>query len=389
MPRRILRVDSGVVSVAREARFDSEEQLHRAIAAHPEVLPSEDVGLGPLVALASELDLGAGPMDLLAADAQGRLVIIEFKRGTENPDVRKVVAQVLDYGSSLWRVSYGALEQGCQACKPGFTDSPEHVADALHQLGENYDEGAFLDGITRCLETGAFVFLYVGRDLDNRTRRIMTYLADGARMTFFAVEVDHFHAGDAHTSVLVPRTAYVPSWVSAPAGVQDAGTTPTIATASAETLDLVGKMDALAKELGLTVARRRTGPAYLPKSLEPVQYSSSGVGVYASRRGMEVNLSVFRPYGEDATAEQLLAALGSATGNALRGAHDWPAVPCAMVTSNWDRVRSEVLIPYFQARAAHATIPIVEDAAPSREQVEPFAAVPGGADANIARDPEG
>jgi hypothetical protein len=71
----------------------------------------------------------------------------------------------------------------------------------------------------------AFVFLYVGRDLDERTRRIMTFLAEGARMTFFAVEIDHFHAGDAHTSVLVPRTAFVPSWVSAPGGVE--GTAPT------------------------------------------------------------------------------------------------------------------------------------------------------------------
>ena len=81
--RRILRLDSGTPSVAREAPFDSEGQLHRAIAQHPEVLPAEDVGLGPLVVLANELDLGAGPMDLLAVDARGRLAIVEFKRGTE------------------------------------------------------------------------------------------------------------------------------------------------------------------------------------------------------------------------------------------------------------------------------------------------------------------
>ena len=92
MARRVLRLDAGVVSVAREARFESEEQLHRAIAEHPEVLPAEDVRLGPLIPIANQLDLGAGPIDLLATDAQGRLVIVEFKRGSENPDVRKVVA---------------------------------------------------------------------------------------------------------------------------------------------------------------------------------------------------------------------------------------------------------------------------------------------------------
>ena len=103
MTRRILQLDGAKLSVSTESRFATERDLHVAVAAHPEVLPSEDVGLGPLVALGTELGFGAGPLDLLAADPQGRLVIVEFKRGTENPDVRKVVAQVLDYGASLWR----------------------------------------------------------------------------------------------------------------------------------------------------------------------------------------------------------------------------------------------------------------------------------------------
>ncbi len=348
MTRRILRLDGGAISVAQEARFDSEAQLHSAIAAHPEVLPAEDVGVGPLVALASELDLGAGPMDLLATDGNGRLVIVEFKRGTENPDVRKVVAQVLDYGSTLWRFAYEELERRCQACKPTFQEPlDEHVGDVLRRLGEMYDEDSFRAGITRCLDAGSFVFMYVGRDLDERTRRIMTFLAEGARMTFFAVEVDQFHAGDAHTSVLVPRTAFVPSWVNTP----DTGTT---LVADPETLSLMGRMDELASELKLHVDRRRTGRVYLPATLEPVPNANSGVGVYASQRGMEINLSIFRAYGEDATAARLLAALGAATHTNLGTGYTWPSVKCEKVNENWDRVRSEVFIPYFQARLAHA-----------------------------------
>ena len=369
MPRRILRLDGGVVSVAREARFDSEEQLHRAVAEHPEVLPSEDVGVDPLVAVANELDLGSGPLDLLAVDAQGRLVIVEFKRGTENPDVRKVVAQVLDYGSSLWRLSYEDLEQRSRACAPGFPDSlAEHVEERLRRLGEDFDQEAFRTGVSRCLESGAFVFLYVGRDLDERTRRVMTFLAEGARMTFFAVEVDHFHAGDAHTSVLVPRTAFVPSWVSAPGGVQAVSVTPTIETASPEMRDLVGRMDLIAQELHLTVSQRRTGRVYLPKTLEPVPDASSGVGLYASQRGVEINLSVFRHYAEDELADGLLAALGSVTGVNMRKARDWPAVPASTLIGNWQRAKAEVLLPYFQAREAHAAMePLVIAEATNRE----------------------
>jgi RecB family endonuclease NucS len=80
MPRRIIRIDGSTTSVARESPFESEAKLHDAVTSHPEILPSEDLNLGFLVTLATELDLGSGPMDLLAADAQGRLVIVEFKR---------------------------------------------------------------------------------------------------------------------------------------------------------------------------------------------------------------------------------------------------------------------------------------------------------------------
>jgi hypothetical protein len=113
-------------------------------------------------------------------------------------------------------------------------------------------------------------------------------------------------------------------------------------------------MDVLAKELGLVVSARRTGKQYLPRLLEPVSYASSGVGVYASHRGMEINLSVFRAYGEDGIANTLLAALGDATGVSMRQAKDWPAVPCAKVLATWTRIRSDVLEPYFRARAGHA-----------------------------------
>ena len=217
MTRRILQLDGAKISVSAERRFDSEQDLHGAVAAHPEVLPSEDLGLGPLVALGTELDFGAGPLDLLAADPQGRIVIVEFKRGTENPDVRKVVAQVLDYGASLWRTSYDEVGRRCAGTDgPAAPDLAAIAAAGCARLDVPFDPDAFQAGVEAVLDSGEFVFLYVARDLDERTRRIMTYLAEGPRMKFFAVEVDYFRAGDGPSAVLVPRTAFVPSWVAEP-----------------------------------------------------------------------------------------------------------------------------------------------------------------------------
>ena len=75
------------------------------------------------VTLAVEFDFGSGPMDLLAVDAAGRLVSVEFKRGSENPDVRKVIAQVLDYGNSLWRTGYEDFERAWEPVTRRTTQS--------------------------------------------------------------------------------------------------------------------------------------------------------------------------------------------------------------------------------------------------------------------------
>ncbi len=44
--RRVVDVQGGVVSVSEESRVAAEYDLEHAVAAHPEVLPSEDLGLG-------------------------------------------------------------------------------------------------------------------------------------------------------------------------------------------------------------------------------------------------------------------------------------------------------------------------------------------------------
>lgn len=353
--RRILRLDSGAISVAKESRFDTERDLHQAIAQHPEVLPSEDLALGPLVTLATELDLGHGPIDLLAADSRGRLVIVEFKKGTENSDVRKVIAQVLDYGSALWRASYDDLEERCWRCNPGFDDALiDHVAAQLDGIGEGgFDPIAFRKGVETSLNTGNFVFLYVGRNLDARTKRIMTYLAEGPRMTFFAVEVDYFHSGDPNSAVLVPRTTFVPSWVAE----ADGGTSrPSLSLdelltqAPLAVRELMAHMDVMAKDMHLAVSDTRTGRVYRPRPHEP------GVGVYASGRGVEFNLKSFRERGENTFADEFLDTLTRFAGRPVN-AREWPAVPCDALTKDWPRARAEVIEPYFRARAAHFESP--------------------------------
>ncbi|HEY4278974.1 MAG TPA: hypothetical protein VGM91_12170 [Conexibacter sp.] len=351
MTRRILNLDGSEVTVSRQARFDSEQLLDDVVTGHPEVLPSEDLGLGPLVALGRQVDFGAGPIDLLAVDPQGRLAIVEFKRGTENPDVRRVIAQLLDYGSSLWRTPYNELECRCAASR-GCSDVRlvDLVAERCTVLDTAFDPEAFRRGIESTLDAGDFVFLYVGRDLDERTRRIMTYLAEGPRMTFFAVEVDYYTRAVGETAVLVPRTAFVPTWIAeAPAGASSR-MPRSGEPASREFRELTAHMDEVASELGLIVKSSKTGRNYQLADPERGVKYTSGIGVYSSGRGAEFNLSVFRELGHDRAADDLLQRIRDVTGESTSAAH-WPSVPCESLIRDWPRTREQLIKPYFTARS--------------------------------------
>ena len=349
MTRRILQLDGAKVSVSTESRFATEQALHAAVAAHPEVLPSEDIGLGPLISLGTELSFGAGPLDLLAADPQGRLVIVEFKRGTENPDVRKVVAQVLDYGASLWRTSYDEVSRRCAGADGrAVPDLAAIAAAGCARLDVPFDPDVFRAGVEAELDSGEFVFLYVGRDLDERTRRIMTYLAEGPRMKFFAVEVDYFRAGDSPSAVLVPRTAFVPSWVTEPSAAPGSSTAA-LASAPPEFHQLLSLMDDFAADHGLIVSTGKTGRNYRPHRTPDGAPPASGVGIYSTGRGAEFNLQVFRELGRDDLADDILRRIGELTGD-IPTAAQWPTLTWELLARDWDLARATLLEPYFGAR---------------------------------------
>jgi len=179
-------------------------------------------------------------------------------------------------------------------------------------------------------------------------------------MTLFAVEIDYYLEGASKGAILVPRTAFVPSWITGPAAAVRSGarTKPNLADVSPEFRELVARMDEIATEMGLQVRQRRTGWSYLPPVLEEgVHYATAGVGVYASGRGVEINYSVLRDLGHAEVADELLARLEAVSGTSVRHSRNWPAVPCASLLQDWARTCAEVIEPYFRARMESAMPP--------------------------------
>ena len=340
--RKALQVrGEGVVSVLAESQLPKEALLHQAVADHPEALPHEDFGLGPLITVANELSLAAGSLDLLLVDPQGRLSLCEFKKGSENPDVRKVVAQLLDYGASLWQLSYEELEALAQRAQPGFDNTlVEYAEGGFKDIGATrFDPDAFRLGVESSLKSGAFVFLYVARDLDAKTLRIMTYLGEGPRMSFFGVEVDHFRSTDGD-SLLVPRTVFVPSWVRE--------AKPSLGDPDADAL--ISLMDSLAGHLGVKVDLAATGKRYRGPG-------QSYIGVYRSARGIEFGLRYLRDAGYETLTDTLITRMQEWIGHPLQGSGEFPAFRCGRVIEDWERVATDIIEPFLTADRTAQTPP--------------------------------
>lgn len=333
--RRVLRRDGEKLTVLVEQRIPAESDLQRAFIEHPEALPSADIGLGTLVSLGWELDFGAGPLDQLAVDRSGRPVVVEFKKGTENPDVREVVAQMLDYGSSLWRLSYEGLEarvqdNGSYTLITEGMSLADHVGARLAELGEPFDPQAFEQGLRARLDDGSFVFAYVARDLDDRTRRVLTYLADGAHLDVFAVEVDWF--GDvAGGTVIVPRVAFVPSWIIEPDHA------PSVVYPEAD--ELAAKVEQVASSYGIAGKKSETGRRWGEPTLLGVYRSSSGVMFWFPE--------IEQAAGADAAAE--IRSMLERFLPSRKFSKGYPMFAPRDFINRWPEAESEVFRPLFEA----------------------------------------
>ena len=87
--------------------FREEAELQKYIFENPDSIPLEEIEENvQFTVLEKEFPVNVGSIDILGVDDEGDLYIIETKL-YKNRDKRQVLAQVLDYGASLWE-SFGS-----------------------------------------------------------------------------------------------------------------------------------------------------------------------------------------------------------------------------------------------------------------------------------------
>lgn len=175
------------------------------MADNPDSLPLDDLKEDlRLLVIGREFPTRSGPIDVLAIDRDGELYIIETKL-FKNPDKRRVVAQMLDYGAALWQ---------------GYSDPDDFVGDIDATLMQSKGSGltaqlrtlyemeeehvpAVTEAIKRNLISGSMRFIVLMDRLSERLRNLILFINQKSRFNIYAVEMEFYrHEG---MEIVIPR----------------------------------------------------------------------------------------------------------------------------------------------------------------------------------------
>jgi hypothetical protein len=207
MARKIIvqREGESRPAMLTEMLADDEAQLQEIVKDNPDLLPVDEFGMaGPLMVVGRETTLSSGYVDLVCLSQGGDLLLVEFKTGPQNSDFRHALAQLVDYGSDIWRMTYEEFES---TIANRFFSS-DHCRDARLQGKTSLDEAtlaiwsdlaqeetSFQERLTVQLISGAFHYVVVAQHFTPTMERTVEYLnATMSRARFYAVELVRFAA---------------------------------------------------------------------------------------------------------------------------------------------------------------------------------------------------
>ena len=157
-------------------QMESELNLEETLVSNPKLL------LNGLTLVGRQTPTEGGPLDLLGVDEYGRLCVFELKRGVV---ARDAVAQVIDYASDLDGMGWTDL---CSLISENSgSNGIEEIEDFEAWHSQNYD------GLESLKPLRLFL---VGLGADDRTERMVKFLADNSGMDISLLTFQGFAHGD-------------------------------------------------------------------------------------------------------------------------------------------------------------------------------------------------
>jgi NTP pyrophosphatase (non-canonical NTP hydrolase) len=186
--------DGGDARIVQKSQFGQELKLQQYIHDHPEAIPVYDIQADKrLFVAAREFFTESGPIDALAFDGDGDIYIVETKLYA-NPDKRRVVAQMLDYGASLWK-HFGSFDKFLS--KLNEHTQAKWQCDFRQKVQEVYEltdeeAGELLESIKANLGSGNLKFVVLMDSMEERLKDLITYINQKSQFDIYGVELEYY-----------------------------------------------------------------------------------------------------------------------------------------------------------------------------------------------------
>lgn len=174
----IWRIDNGVSRV-NAVRMDNEAKLEEVLLQDIDILGLDLMVIGRQVTTAF-----GKRIDLLAINEEGNLYVVEVKR---DRTPREVVAQLLDYGSWVKKLTYQEIVNIYEAHKTIIGFNKKFEEEFYDRFGQNPPESL----------NESHQLIIVASQLDSSSERIVSYLSEDYNVPINAVFFSYFKDGAA------------------------------------------------------------------------------------------------------------------------------------------------------------------------------------------------
>lgn len=185
--------------------FALEDNLQAYIHNNPESIPLYDIKEDvQLLILAREFPTASGPIDAVGIDRDGEIYLVETKL-YKNPDKRTVVAQVLDYGASLWK-SHPDFDSFLlminNSVQEAFNQTVRERIQSFFSLDEDSSE-ALISSMAENLNGGNFRFVVLMDTLHDRLKDLILYMNQNSKFDIYGVELEYYKHND--FEIMIPK----------------------------------------------------------------------------------------------------------------------------------------------------------------------------------------
>lgn len=167
----------------------SEDDLQELLATSPDLLPGSETGLP--MAVARELRVATGQIDVVGIDVEGELTLCECKLAANPGARREVVGQLLEYAGALQSMTFEEFSDRF-AARAGRS-----LVDAVAEIaGEDFDDDSFETQVAENLEAGRFRLVFAVDTITEALKQTVVYLNDHLDGSVLALELAYLRDGE-------------------------------------------------------------------------------------------------------------------------------------------------------------------------------------------------